>query len=290
MAKDGKSEGRRCRVEWRVDKEAVMADVNERDLVQRFVEDLTDYAIIVLDFSGTILSWNAGARLLLGYSAGEAVGRNFSELYSKVALVNSEAAASMRDAVQWGRHEATGQLVRRDGAKVEAHIVLRPLLDASKNLVGFGLIASEVARPKRAAAAAPPTAPTKVVPLRGNARILVVDDNQGVLEEAVDQLTSLGYRVVSASTGAEALALLERDDSVDLLFTDVVMPGELAGRTLAAKAMEMRPGLKVLFASGYFEGALVGKGQLESDVKFLAKPYRKKELAQKIEEVLGAAS
>jgi CheY-like chemotaxis protein len=235
-------------------------------------------------------AWSAGARLLLGYSAGEAVGRSFSELYSKVALVNSEAAASMRDAVQWGRHEATGQLVRRDGAKVEAHIVLRPLLDASKNLVGFGLIASEVARPKRAAAAAPPTAPTKVVPLRGNARILVVDDNQGVLEEAVDQLTSLGYRVVSASTGAEALALLERDDSVDLLFTDVVMPGELAGRTLAAKAMEMRPGLKVLFASGYFEGALVGKGQLESDVKFLAKPYRKKELAQKIEEVLGAAS
>ena len=124
---------------------------------------------------------------------------------------------------------------------------------------------------------------------RGNARILVVDDNQGVLQEAVEQLTSLGYGVVSASSGTEALALLERDDGVDLLFTDVVMPGELAGRALAAKAMEMRPGLKVLFASGYFEGALVGKGQLETDVQFLAKPYRKKELAQKIEEVLSTA-
>jgi hypothetical protein len=54
--------------------------------------------------------------------------------------------------------------------------------------------------------------------------------------------------------------------------------------------MEMRPGLKVLFASGYFEGALVGKGQLETDVRFLAKPYRRKELAQKIEEVLSTAS
>jgi DNA-binding LytR/AlgR family response regulator len=68
------------------------------------------------------------------------------------------------------------------------------------------------------------------------------------------------------------------------------MPGELAGRALAAKAMEMRPGLKILFASGYFEGALVGKGELETDVQFLAKPYRKKELARKIEEVLSAAS
>ena len=267
-----------------------MVDVNERDLVQWFVEDLTDYAIIVLDFSGKILSWNAGARLLLGYSAGEAVGRSFSELYAKVALVNSEANASIRDAVQWGRHETTGQLVRKDGGKVEARIVLRPLLDASKTLVGFGLIAYDAARSKPDAEAARRAAPSKVVPfVRGNARILVVDDNQGVLEEAVEQLTGLGYRVVSASSGAEALALLERDDGVDLLFTDVVMPGELAGRALAAKAMEMRPGLKVLFASGYFEGALVGKGQLETDVQFLAKPYRKKELAQKIEEVLSTA-
>lgn len=123
----------------------------------------------------------------------------------------------------------------------------------------------------------------------GNARILVVDDDQRVLEEAVTHLAALGYRVVSASSGAEALALLERDDSVDLLFTDVVMPGELAGRALAAKALEMRPRLKVLFASGYLGSALVGKGQLETNVQFLPKPYRMKELAQKIGEILSAA-
>jgi CheY-like chemotaxis protein len=124
----------------------------------------------------------------------------------------------------------------------------------------------------------------------GDARILVVDDNHGVLREATELLASLGYRVIAASSGAEALALLERDDSIDLLFTDVVMPGELAGRELAAKAVEMRPSLKVLFVSGYFEGSLVEKDQLETDVQFLAKPYRKKQLAQKIEEVLSDAS
>jgi len=196
--------------------------------------------------------------------------------------VTSESSASIRDAVQWGRHETTGQLVRKDGTKFEAHIVLRPLIDVDKRLVGFGLIAYDVDGSKANAATVPDTPAAKVIPFRGNARILVVDDNQGVLEEAVEQLTSLGYRVLSASTGAEALELLQRDGNVDLLFTDVVMPGELAGRALATKAMEMR--------SGYFEGALVGKGQLETDVQFLAKPYRKKELARKIEEVLSAAS
>jgi CheY-like chemotaxis protein len=124
----------------------------------------------------------------------------------------------------------------------------------------------------------------------GDARILVVDDNHGVLREATELLAGFGYQVISASSGGEALALLERDDGIDLLFTDVVMPGELAGRALAAKAVEMRPGLKVLFVSGYFEGSLVEKDQLETDVQFLAKPYRKKQLAQKIEEVLSAAS
>lgn len=123
--------------------------------------------------------------------------------------------------------------------------------------------------------------------LRGNARILVVDDHQGVLEDTVEQLASLGYRVISATTTTEALALLERDGSIDLLFTDVVMPGQLAGRALAAKALEMRPRLKVLFVSGYYEGALIEKEQLGTDVQFLAKPYRKKELAQKIQEVLN---
>ena len=176
--------------------------------------------------------------------------------------------------------------MRKNGTRLQANIVLRPILDASEKIVGYGLVAHDIDRSRRIAAAVPAPPATAS---RGNAKILVVDDNQGVLGIATDQLTSLGYRVIAASSGAEALEMLRRDDQVDLLFTDVVMPGELAGRALAAKAMEMRPGLKVLFASGYFEGALVGKGQLETDVQFLPKPYRKQELARKIEEVLSMA-
>lgn len=259
-----------------------MVGLNGGELLKLFVDDLTEYAIVVIDSTDKILAWNAGARALLGYTADEAVGRNFSELYAKLNPATSESNVLITDTVQIGRHEANRQLVRKNGTRFQANIVLRPLADASNKVVGFGLIAHDIDRSRRIAAAVPALPAS-----RGNAKILVVDDNEGVLGIAVDQLTSLGYRVVATSNGAEALDFLRQDDQIELLFTDVVMPGELAGRALAAKAMEIRPGLKVLFASGYFEGALVGEGQLEADVQFLPKPYRKQELAQKIREVLG---
>jgi PAS domain S-box-containing protein len=261
-----------------------MVGVNDGELVHRFVDDLTDYAIVVVDNTDRIRAWNAGAGALLGYTSDEAVGRSFSELYAKLNPETSESNASIADAVQIGRHETNRQLVRKNGTRFQANIVLRPIFDASKTIVGFGLVVHDIDRSRRIAAAVPALPATA---FSGKAKILVVDDNQGVLGIATDQLTSLGYRVLAASSGAEALEMLRLDDQVDLLFTDVVMPGELAGRALAAKAVEMRPGLKVLFASGYFEGTLVGKGQLEAEVQFLAKPYRKQELAQKLEEVLG---
>jgi PAS domain S-box-containing protein len=266
-----------------------MVGLNDGQLVHLFVDDLTDYAIVVVDDAGKILSWNAGARALLGYAADETIGRNFSELYSRLDPTISESSASITDAVQWGRHETNRELVRKDGTRFQANIVLRPISDAAKKIVGFGLVAHDIDRSRRLAAAVPAPPAEAMTAVHGNATILVVDDNHGVLGIATDQLTSLGYRVIAASSGAEALDTLQRDGPIDLLFTDVVMPGELAGRALAAKAMEVRPGLKVLFASGYFEGALVGKGQLEADVHFLPKPYRRQELARKIEEVLGTA-
>jgi PAS domain S-box-containing protein len=265
-----------------------MADLNELELVHLFVDDLTDYAVVVLDGTDTIRSWNAGARVLLGYMAPEVIGRRFSELYSQMDPLAGESRASITDAAKLGRHETNRELVRKDGTRVKANIVLKPIFDGSEQIVGIGLIAFDIDRLRRIALAVPGAPATVPTPLRGNAKILVVDDNHGVLGIAVDQLTSLGYRAISASSGVEALELLQRDDQIDLLFTDVVMPGEFAGRTLAAKAMEIRPGLKVLFSSGYFEGTLVGEGQLETAVQFLPKPYRKQDLARKIEEVLSA--
>jgi CheY-like chemotaxis protein len=102
----------------------------------------------------------------------------------------------------------------------------------------------------------------------------------------VRQLTSLGYRVIAAASGAEALDLLRVVPDVDLLFVDVMMPDGMSGRECAEQAQTLRPGLKVLFASGYFEGALVQRGDIEKSVEFLVKPYRKKDLAEKVQQIL----
>src|SRR5437870_1775371 len=149
-----------------------MADLNERESVQLFVDGLTDYAIVVLDSLGNVRTWNAGARALLGYATEDVVGTSFSQLC--VNLAGGEFSSSIDNAAQLGRHETIGRLLRKDGTKFDARIVLRPLLDTSKKLVGFGLIADGIDRSRP--------------------KIMVVDDNKGVLGVAVDQLTSLGYR------------------------------------------------------------------------------------------------
>ncbi|MBN9089887.1 MAG: PAS domain S-box protein [Reyranella sp.] len=264
-----------------------MSSVNEYELARLFVDELSDYAIAVVDSADRILIWNAGARALLGYSADEAIGASFSQLYARMDPEASETGALITSAAPLGRHETNRQLVRKDGIRFQANIVARPITDAANTVVGFGLIVHDIDRSRRLAAAVPSLPAAADAPVRGIAKILVVDDNQGVLGIATDQLTSLGYSVIAATNGADALELLRQDNQIELLFTDVVMPGELAGRDLAARAMAIRPGLKVLFASGYVEDALVGKGQLAPNVQFLPKPYRKHELARKVEDVLS---
>ena len=263
-------------------------NANERDLVQRFVDDMTDYAVVILDVQGRVLTWNAGARMLFGYASDDIVGRRFTVLHTKADNLLGKPETALGDALQWGRHDATGPMLRKDGSRLQARLILRPLSDSWQRHVGFGLLAYDTEGGAKPAVTGEPEVPTAAPSPATRAKILVVDDNSGVLEEATEQLTRLGYDVVSASSGAEALAVLERGEKIDLLFTDVVMPGDIAGRDLADKASELRPGLKVLFASGYFEGALVSKGALETDVQFIAKPYRMKALAQKVEEVLGS--
>lgn len=122
----------------------------------------------------------------------------------------------------------------------------------------------------------------------GTECILVVEDDDLVREYVVTQLSGLGYRIKEASSAAAALAVLEDDQTIDLLFTDVVMPGGMNGKQLADAALLQRPSLRVLFTSGYTEDAIISRGRLEPGVNLLGKPYRRAELAAKIRHVLNA--
>jgi CheY-like chemotaxis protein len=121
----------------------------------------------------------------------------------------------------------------------------------------------------------------------GREHVLVVEDEALVRDHVVGVLRELGYRVTAAANGTQALAVLATNADVDLLFTDVVMPGGLNGRQLADAARELRPGLSVLFTSGYAEDVLGGR--TERGVQLIGKPYRHDELAAKLRAVLDAA-
>ena len=154
--------------------------------------------------------------------------------------------------------------------------------------VGHGT-AMRLYLPRAKDATVPQTTPAEVRDDgRHNDRILVVEDNDAIRQLVLIQLTRLGYRTIEASDAAEALEILDRGDPVDLLFTDIVMPGGMSGHALAREALKRRPGLKVLFTSG-FPGALLteAEGLSETDA-ILTKPYRIQELARKVREVLDA--
>jgi PAS domain S-box-containing protein len=141
--------------------------------------------------------------------------------------------------------------------------------------------------PRARADARPAAAPGPVAEIvGGHEHILVVEDDGLVREHLISQLKGLGYRVSGAGSGKEALDMLARLPDVDLLFTDVVMPGGMNGRQLADAALRERPGLKVLFTCGYTENAIVHHGRLDRGVQLLSKPYRRQELAAKLRRVL----
>jgi CheY-like chemotaxis protein len=128
--------------------------------------------------------------------------------------------------------------------------------------------------------AAPPALP------HGDETILVVEDDALVRNFVTTQLQSLGYRTVGAANGPAALNLIDGDQAFDLLFTDVIMPGSMSGRELAEKVSKLRPGIKVLYTSGYTDNAIVHQGRLDPGVLLLTKPYRKSQLANMIRRAL----
>jgi PAS domain S-box-containing protein len=124
---------------------------------------------------------------------------------------------------------------------------------------------------------------------RGSESILLVEDDELVRRHAESQLGSLGYGVIAAATGPQALEVLRGNAAVDLLFSDVVMRGGMNGPELAQAARRLRPGLPVLFTSGYTEDAILHQGRLGAGVDLLNKPYRRDELAAKLRQVLAGA-
>ncbi len=113
----------------------------------------------------------------------------------------------------------------------------------------------------------------------------MVEDEDRVRQMSVQLLKDLGYTVVHASDAKKALALLETDVSFDLLFTDVVMP-DMNGKQLADRVRELRPGVKVLYTTGYTRNAVIHNGMLDRDVSFLPKPFTIQQLATKVRQVL----
>jgi CheY-like chemotaxis protein len=120
----------------------------------------------------------------------------------------------------------------------------------------------------------------------GEESILVVEDDPGVRATAVALLKELGYRVLEAHDGLSALAVLQSDESIDLLFTDVIMPGPLRCTELARQAEVLRPGLGVLFTSGYPENVIAHGGRLDPGVELLGKPYPRETLARMVRRML----
>jgi CheY-like chemotaxis protein len=121
---------------------------------------------------------------------------------------------------------------------------------------------------------------------RGRETLLLVEDEPTILRMASTALRALGYRVLTAADGVEAIEIIQNAaDVVHLVFTDVVMP-RMGGAELAARARDLRPGIRVLFSSGHTEDSIVEHGILQAGVDFLQKPYTPALLARKLRELL----
>jgi signal transduction histidine kinase/CheY-like chemotaxis protein len=114
----------------------------------------------------------------------------------------------------------------------------------------------------------------------GDETILIVEDDALVREYVVTHVSRFGYRTLSAGNAPEALAIIDGSERIDLLFTDVIIPGGMNGRQLAIEALKRRPELRVLYTSGYTENAIVHHGRLDAGVLLLPKPYLSSDLAR----------
>ncbi|MFT4116970.1 PAS domain S-box protein [Bradyrhizobium sp.] len=134
------------------------------------------------------------------------------------------------------------------------------------------------------------TLENEVAAPRGYETILIAEDDPFVRSSAILRVEALGYRVVAAVNGKEALQRLRVDPGIDMLFTDIVMPGGVSGWELAEQARRIRPGLPVVFTSGYALETLVEQGRAQANSIILTKPYRNAELAQRLRDAFATAT
>ncbi|MDS9469059.1 PAS domain-containing protein [Paracoccus sp. MBLB3053] len=125
--------------------------------------------------------------------------------------------------------------------------------------------------------------------LGGTETILVVEDDEAVRDTVVQLLTELGYHVLTAKDPQAGLSVVESGVPIDVLFTDVVMPGPLTSREMARRSQSLIPGLAVLFTSGYTENSIVHGGRLDEGVELLSKPYSHEALARRLRHVIANA-
>ena len=123
----------------------------------------------------------------------------------------------------------------------------------------------------------------------GSEHVLVVEDDEGVRAAVTDMLSELGYRVSRAAGPEAALEILQKE-APDLIFTDVVMPGSIPTREFSRRAQALRPGVRVLYTSGYTHNAIVHNGKLDDDAPLLSKPYSRDQLARKLREVFAGTA
>jgi two-component system CheB/CheR fusion protein len=129
--------------------------------------------------------------------------------------------------------------------------------------------------------------PAKMPVTRGET-VLVVEDDPRVRRVTVRRLTDLGFTVLEAENGEAALEVLEREQNIDLLFSDLLMPGGMSGGDLARETLRLRPEIKILLTSGYPSDAAVQKGWLDEGAQLLIKPYSRTELIESIRNILDA--
>jgi PAS domain S-box-containing protein len=125
---------------------------------------------------------------------------------------------------------------------------------------------------------------------KGHETILIAEDDPFVRSSVILRVEALGYKVVAAVDGNDALLKLRANPKIDILFTDIVMPGDMSGWELAEQARQIRPGLPVVFSSGYALETLIERGRASAQSIILTKPYRKADLARRLKEALAAAS